>query len=166
MDITDYLDPQQIDAMLEYAKTCNPRYYLVLRLLWRSGMRVSELRAVKPSDVEPQNQIINFTRAKGNKQRRVTVDPGTLAMLSDYIVAMDIPAPHFHPLERPYLAGLPEIRQDDRGEQPASTYPPTELCDPSHQVGSRRYATVTAASQPHQHPDEYHLSAIQGFGFT
>lgn len=55
MDITDYFDPQQIDAMLEHAKTCNPRYYLVLRLLWRSGVRVSELRAVKPSDVEPQN---------------------------------------------------------------------------------------------------------------
>jgi len=49
MDITDYLDPHHVNVMLKHAKTFNPRDYLILRLLFRSGMRVSELRAVSDS---------------------------------------------------------------------------------------------------------------------
>ena len=48
-------------------------------------MRVSELLALTPSDLEPYNQVLNITRAKGKKQRRVVVDPPMFAMLSTYI---------------------------------------------------------------------------------
>ena len=91
MDIKHYLEPEQINAILEHAKTCSSRDYLILRLLWRSGMRVSELLALTPSDLEPYNQVLNITKAKGKKQRRVVVDPPMFAMLSTYISETEIP---------------------------------------------------------------------------
>ena len=72
-------------------KTCSFRDYNILRLLWRSGMRVSELLALTPSDLEPYNQILNITKAKGKKQRRVVVDPPMFAMLSAYISETNTP---------------------------------------------------------------------------
>ncbi|MGB8312827.1 MAG: tyrosine-type recombinase/integrase [Halobacteriota archaeon] len=78
-------------AILEHAKTCSFRDYIILRLLWRSGMRVSELLALTPSDLEPYNQVLNITKAKGKKQRRVVVDPSMFAMLSKYISETNIP---------------------------------------------------------------------------
>ena len=91
MDIKHYLEPEQINAILEHAKTCSSRDYIILRLLWRSGMRVSELLALTPSDLEPYNQVLNITKAKGKKQRRVVVDPPMFAMLSTYISETNTP---------------------------------------------------------------------------
>jgi site-specific recombinase XerD len=42
-DIEDYLEKQQVDAMLEAARACSERDYLMLSVLWRTGIRVSEL---------------------------------------------------------------------------------------------------------------------------
>jgi hypothetical protein len=37
MDITDYLEKAQVDQLLEAAKACSERDYLMLRVLWRSN---------------------------------------------------------------------------------------------------------------------------------
>jgi integrase/recombinase XerD len=84
-NITDYMEKEQVQMFLDYAKTCSSRDYLTLRILWRTGIRVSELLAIRPQDLEPHNQVVNITKAKGNKQRRVMLDPETLAFLSEYI---------------------------------------------------------------------------------
>ena len=63
----------------------------MLRILWRTGCRVSELLNIKPSDLESHNQVVNITKAKGNKQRRVLLDDETLKLLSEYISTQDIP---------------------------------------------------------------------------
>jgi site-specific recombinase XerD len=81
-------------AILEHAKTCSGDY-IILRLLWRSGMRVSELSALTPSDLEPYNQVLNITKAKGKKQRRVVVDPPMFAY-AHHIYCRDE-----HPEEQP-----------------------------------------------------------------
>ena len=90
-DITDYLEKEQIDCMMAAAKTCNFRDYLMLRTLWRTGCRVSELLNIKPSDLETHNQVVNITKAKGNKQRRVLLDDETLKLLSESISTQNIP---------------------------------------------------------------------------
>ena len=90
-DITDYLEKEQVDCMMAAAKTCNFRDYLMLRILWRTGCRVSELLNIKPSDLEYHNQVINITKDKGNKQRRVLLDDETLKLLSEYISTQNIP---------------------------------------------------------------------------
>jgi len=89
--ITDYLEKDQVDTVLEYARACSSRDYLMLRILWRTGIRVSELLSLRPQDLEPYNQVVNITKAKGGKQRRVMLDPETFTHLSEYILTHNIP---------------------------------------------------------------------------
>jgi integrase len=70
--------------------TCNLRDYLMLRILWRTDIRVSELLSTRPQDLEPHTQIINITKAKGSKQRRAMLDPETLDLLSECILIHNI----------------------------------------------------------------------------
>jgi integrase len=42
-NITDYLEKEQIDQVLDAAHLSSQRDYLVLRVLWRTGVRVNEL---------------------------------------------------------------------------------------------------------------------------
>ena len=84
-DITDYLERGQVDQVLAAARTCNSRDYLLIRTLWRTGTRVSELLGITPSAIEFKNQVVNITKAKGGKQRRVLLDDETLDLLSEYI---------------------------------------------------------------------------------
>ena len=90
-DITDYLEKEQVDQILGAAKTCSPRDYLMLRILWRTGCRVSELLNITASDIEFNNQVVNITKAKGGKQRRALLDKETLKLLSAYISSPNIP---------------------------------------------------------------------------
>lgn len=78
-DITDYLEKPQVDVLLEAAAACNNRDYLIIKLLWRTGIRVNELLNIRPCDPEYHTNMVRILKAKGNKQRRVPLDPGTLA---------------------------------------------------------------------------------------
>jgi len=51
-NITDYLEREQVDAILEAAKITNFRDYLIIRVLWRTGVRVNELVNIRPGDIE------------------------------------------------------------------------------------------------------------------
>jgi integrase/recombinase XerD len=90
-NIVDYCEKEQVDQMLSYAHACDTRDYLMLRILWRAGLRVSELLNIRPQDLEPQNQILNVVKAKGGKQRRVMLDPETIDFLLQYIFDEQIP---------------------------------------------------------------------------
>lgn len=88
--IPDYLEKEQVDELLQAAKTCSERDYLLLRFMWRTGVRVSEVINVTPSDIEFKNGVVNIRKAKGGRQRRVPLDEDTLKMLSDYILELNI----------------------------------------------------------------------------
>ena len=68
MDIADYLKKEQVDSILEAARLSNERDYLMLRVMWRTGMRVSELLNLKLEDIEPDCGAVNITNGKGKKQ--------------------------------------------------------------------------------------------------
>lgn len=87
--IPDYLEKEQVVEMLDAAKTCSTRDYLLLRFMWRTGVRVSEAINVTPNDIEFKNSVVNIRKAKGGRQRRVLLDEETLKMLSDYVVALN-----------------------------------------------------------------------------
>jgi integrase/recombinase XerD len=89
--IPDYLEKEQVDELLQAAKTCSERDYLLLRFMWRTGVRVSEVINVTPSDIEFKNGVVNIRKAKGGRQRRVPLDEDTLKMLSDYILELNTP---------------------------------------------------------------------------
>jgi hypothetical protein len=43
----------------------------MLRVLWRTDVRVNELLTVTPRDIEANNSVVNVTKAKGGKHREV-----------------------------------------------------------------------------------------------
>jgi integrase/recombinase XerD len=89
-NITNYLTKDEVDHLLESARVCNYRDYLILRVLWRTGVRVSELLHIRPRDIEFYNHVINITKAKGGKQRRVLLDYETTNMLSNYVLSQKL----------------------------------------------------------------------------
>ena len=89
--IPDYLEKEQVDEILHAAETCSTRDYLLLRFMWRTGVRVSEAINVTPKDIEFKNGVVNIRKAKGGRQRRVPLDQETLKILSDYVLALNIP---------------------------------------------------------------------------
>ena len=101
-NITDYLEKEQLDQVLAAAHQCSTRDYLMLRVLWRTGVRVNELLTITPRDIEPQNSVVNVTKAKGGKQRRVHLDAETVRMLSEYVSSQQLPddRPVFAPKQR------------------------------------------------------------------
>jgi site-specific recombinase XerD len=64
--------------MLEAAATCNTRDYLITWLLWRTDITVDEPLYIRPCDLEYHTNMVRIVKAKGEKQRRVPLDPETL----------------------------------------------------------------------------------------
>jgi integrase len=89
-NITDYLEKEHVDQVLEAAHQCSKRDYLMLRVFWRTGVRVNELLNIRPSDIETRNGVVNIIKAKGGKQRRVHLDAETIKMLSEYVSAQQL----------------------------------------------------------------------------
>jgi len=89
-DITNYLELENVETMLAAAKACSHRDYLILKTLWRTGMRVSELLHIL-LDIEPHNNAINIPKAKGDKRRRVYLDSGTLQGVMEFAHEHDAP---------------------------------------------------------------------------
>jgi len=63
--IDDYLDPGRVDGLLNAAKACSSRDYLMLRVLWRSGTRVSELVNIRLMDIEWDNYVVSVLKRRG-----------------------------------------------------------------------------------------------------
>jgi integrase/recombinase XerD len=90
-NITDYLEAAQVKTMENNARACSMRDFLIIRVMYRTGVRVSELVNIRPQDIERDNQVINIVKAKGDKQRRIYLDTETLYMLANYIHDRKIP---------------------------------------------------------------------------
>lgn len=94
-DLSAFLKPEQIESMIESCDNLRDR--VLIRLLWRTGMRISEL--VKPGkDRSPvlglrvsniiwdeRALIIRHAKRKDNPPRRINIDPETLAMVREYL---------------------------------------------------------------------------------
>ncbi|MGB8310370.1 MAG: tyrosine-type recombinase/integrase [Halobacteriota archaeon] len=90
-DIKAYCEKEKVHEILRYAEACSLRDYLILRVLWESGLRVSELEALTPGDLEPANQVINVVNGKGNKSRRAYIDTSTMELLCSYVLHANTP---------------------------------------------------------------------------
>ena len=94
-DLKGFLTPEQVEAMIEGCDNLRDR--VLIRLLWRTGMRVSEL--VRPGkDRSPilglrvsnivwdENAlIIRHAKRRGNPPRRINIDPETLVIVKEYL---------------------------------------------------------------------------------
>ncbi|MBU1067402.1 site-specific integrase [Patescibacteria group bacterium] len=94
-DLRGYFSAAQVEAMI--AGCDNLRDRLLIRLLWRTGMRISELvrpgndrspvLGLRVTDILWQDNalIIRHAKRKGNPPRRIDIDQGTLGMIREYL---------------------------------------------------------------------------------
>jgi integrase len=89
-DLKGYLEPEQVDRLIAVA---NPRDALLVRIPWRTGIRVSELIGIRIQDIDFDNRAIVIKVQKMRKRdgkaierrRVVPIDRGTLDMVRQYL---------------------------------------------------------------------------------
>ncbi len=62
----------------------NVKHKTILYVAYATGVRVSELLAIKLTDIDRSNGVIHIMNGKGKKQRQVTMKPELLQIISDY----------------------------------------------------------------------------------
>ena len=90
-DLKGYLEPEQVERTI--AAATNPRDALLVRIPWRTGIRVSELIGIRIQDIDFDNRAIVIKVQKMRKRdgkvverrRLVPVDQGTLDMVREYL---------------------------------------------------------------------------------
>jgi len=94
-DLRGFLTMAQIEAMIESCDNLRDR--VLIRLLWRTGVRISELvrpgkdrspvLGLRVSDIlwNEHSLIIRHAKRKDNPPRRIDIDPETLAMVREYL---------------------------------------------------------------------------------
>jgi len=90
-DLKGYLEPEQVERLISVAP--NPRDALLVRIPWRTGIRVSELIGIRLQDIDFDNRAIVIKVQKMRKRdgkaierrRVVPVDQGTLDMVREYL---------------------------------------------------------------------------------
>ncbi|MBM4447388.1 MAG: phage integrase family protein [Chloroflexi bacterium] len=91
-DLKAYLELEQVERLI--AAATNLRDKLLVRILWRTGIRVSELIGLRVQDIDFANRAIIIKVQKLRKRsgkpierrRVVPIDRGTLAMIKEYLV--------------------------------------------------------------------------------
>lgn len=79
-----YLSKSEIRAAIEKAAKSSERNYIIINTLAKTGVRVSELTAIKDNDIlESSDQII--IRGKGDKIRNIDVDSELILWLKMYV---------------------------------------------------------------------------------
>jgi len=89
-DLKGYLKPEQVERVIAVA---NPRDALLVRIPWRSGIRVSELIGIRVQDIDFESRAIVIKVQKIRKKdgktierrRVVPIDQGTLDMVKEYL---------------------------------------------------------------------------------
>ncbi|MHA1339263.1 MAG: site-specific tyrosine recombinase/integron integrase [Promethearchaeota archaeon] len=86
-----YLTEQEIIDFMNFLKEgkglsyhTRKRIYLIVRLLYSTMARVSEIANAKIGDIDFDNGLIRL-RGKGNKERIVPIDPETLNLIQEYL---------------------------------------------------------------------------------
>jgi len=90
-DLKGYLEALEVERII--ATATNPRDALLVRIPWRSGIRVSELISIRIQDIDFDNRAIVIKVLKQRKRdgktverrRVVPIDQGTLAMVTEYL---------------------------------------------------------------------------------
>ena len=90
-DLKGYLEPGQVEQLIAVAT--NPRDILLIRIPWRTGIRVSELIGLRISDIDFDSRALVIKVQKMRKKdgkaiekrRMIPIDQGTLDMVIEYL---------------------------------------------------------------------------------
>ncbi len=74
----EYITEQEYTALLQAAENY-PEHKLLIRVLWETGVRISEALGLKYTDIYPDG--LNIRHGKGDKQRMVPCQPALIGTL-------------------------------------------------------------------------------------
>jgi len=80
-----YLKEREVRKLLECPSREKLRDRLILRILYRCGLRVSELTNLKIEDIDFTDSTLTVRGGKGGKDRLIPVDHQTLDMIEYFI---------------------------------------------------------------------------------
>ncbi|MFW6163243.1 MAG: tyrosine recombinase XerC [Planctomycetota bacterium] len=86
-----FLDEDQVERLLEAPATAEPagrRDRAILEMLYSTGMRISELRAVSLEDLDLIGEVVR-AKGKGKKERFVPLGTAAVEALRDYLAVRD-----------------------------------------------------------------------------
>ena len=81
--LPDVLSKAEIKAILAVTET-DIRMYFMFSLLYSAGLRISELLALKPDDINVSRMLIRVRQGKGSKDRYTLLSKPLVARLSRY----------------------------------------------------------------------------------
>ncbi|MFO7792602.1 MAG: tyrosine-type recombinase/integrase [Candidatus Saliniplasma sp.] len=84
-----YLRDDEVRKLLKAPSRNKTRDRLILRILYRCGLRVSELTNLKIQDIGFEEEMITVRSGKGDKDRVVPVDADTLDLIEFYKAGAD-----------------------------------------------------------------------------
>ena len=76
------LSPEEVARLLDAAPGL--KYKVALSVAYGAGLRVSEVVALKVSDIDSQRMVIRIEQGKGHKDRYVMLSPHLLELLRDW----------------------------------------------------------------------------------
>lgn len=88
-----YLTEEEVLTILDSAKKIKKRDYLMMLLLWRSGLRVSEVKNLKKKDIH--DDTISIWQGKGKKDRVVPLEKNLGVVLGFYLDSKGLNDPIF-----------------------------------------------------------------------
>jgi integrase/recombinase XerD len=77
------LNPEQIEKLINAANH-NLKHRLILMTTYSAGLRISELAALKPEDIDSKRMLIKVERGKGGHQRYTVLSSKLLKELRQY----------------------------------------------------------------------------------
>jgi len=72
------------EVLTLFAAIQSPKYKAILATAYGAGLRISEVCALKPMDIDSQRMLIHVRLGKGSKDRYVLLGETVLALLRDY----------------------------------------------------------------------------------
>jgi site-specific recombinase XerD len=84
----DLLTGQEIEALIKACSGRAPsgiRNRALIAVAWRSGLRIGEVLALQPKDIDLASGTLIVQRGKGGKRRVVGLDAGTAALVQRWI---------------------------------------------------------------------------------
>jgi site-specific recombinase XerD len=97
--LPEILSPAEVERLLDAVR--RPKHRAMLMTMYGAGLRVSELCALLPTDIDSQRMVIRVRAGKGDHDRYVMLSPRLLATLRAYWRQRPPRGPYLFPSPRP-----------------------------------------------------------------
>jgi integrase/recombinase XerD len=96
------------EVLTFFAAIKSAKYKALLGITYGAGLRISEVCALKPTDIDSQRMVIHVRRGKGNKDRYVLLGETMLTLLREYYQKARRKGDYLFPGQKPQNPLTPE----------------------------------------------------------